>query len=222
MAAFVATTLVPAIAMADGYVSPHQGYLVDSRGALVMSGAPGVCWHTTAWNPALAVEGCDPTNKPMAAAPVAPPIVVAAAPVAPVPPQTTTVSQKIAFSGDALFAFDQSVLKPEGKEMLDDLVRKIDGARYDTIVAVGHTDRFGSNAYNQKLSERRAIAVKDYLMSKNVPARRIDAEGMGETQPITKAGECAGAKTANVVACLQPDRRVDVEMTGTVIVTSSL
>lgn len=224
MAAFVAAALVPVTVLADAGDSTNQGYLVDSRGELVVSGTPGVCWHTTAWTAAGAVEGCDPVNKPVAAVPVAPPLVVTAAPVASPVPQAkpTQVSQKITFSGDALFAFDQSVLKPEGKTMLDELVRKLDGAKYDTILATGHTDRFGSAAYNQKLSERRAIAVKNYLMSKNVPASRIEAEGMGKTQPMTKAGDCRGMKTTNVVTCLQPDRRVDVEMTGTQIVTGSL
>ena len=130
--------------------------------------------------------------------------------------------QKISFSGDALFAFDKSVLKPEGRVLLDGLVAQLSGATYDNIQATGHTDRFGSNAYNQKLSERRANAVKDYLASKDVMASRIDAQGKGETQPVTKAGDCLGAKSAKVVACLQPDRRVDIEMTGAKTVTGSL
>ena len=127
-----------------------------------------------------------------------------------------------ALSGDALFAFDKAVLKPEGKVMLDGLVTQLSGATYDNIQATGHTDRFGSNAYNQKLSERRANAVKDYLSSKDVMASRIDAQGKGETQPVTKAGDCQGAKSVKVVACLQPDRRVDIEMTGAKTVTGSL
>jgi OOP family OmpA-OmpF porin len=101
-------------------------------------------------------------------------------------------------------------------------VRQLEGATFDTIIATGHTDRFGSNAYNQKLSERRAHAVKDYLVSKKVQASRIDAEGKGEMQPMTKAGDCRGARSTNVVACLQPDRRVDVEMKGSKTVTGSL
>ena len=99
--------------------------------------------------------------------------------------------------------------------MLDGLVTQLNGATYDTILVTGQTDRFGSANYNQKLSERRAASVKDYLVSKNVQASRIDAEGKGETQPMTKPGECRGAKSAKVIACLQPDRRVDVEMKGT-------
>jgi OOP family OmpA-OmpF porin len=140
--------------------------------------------------------------------------VVAPAPAAP-------VTRKMSFSGDALFEFDKAVLKPEGKVMLDGLVTQLDGTTYDTIAAVGHTDRIGSNGYNQKLSERRAHTVKMYLEGRNVQASRINAAGRGETQPVTKAGDCLGAKSAKVIACLQPDRRVDVEVTGTRTVTSS-
>lgn len=222
MAAFTAAALVPLTSLAAGGES-NQGYLTDSRGNLVMNGTPDSCWHTSAWTTAGAVEGCDPISKPVAVMPVSSPVVVAAAPVAsPMPQATPTpVTQKITFSDDALFAFDQSVLKPEGKAMLDDLVRKLDGATYEAVLAVGHTDRFGSVEYNQKLSERRAIAVKNYLISKNIPASRVEAEGMGETQPVTKAGDCRGMRTASVVTCLQPDRRVEVEMTGTQIVAGS-
>ena len=148
---------------------------------------------------------------------------VAAAQPAPLPEPAPAapLQQKISFSADALFAFDRSDLKPEGKAMLDDLVRQLDGATYGVISATGHTDRFGSDAYNQKLSERRADTVKEYLVSHDILASRINAEGKGEAQPVTQSGDCAGAKSAKVIACLQPDRRVDVEIQGTKIVTSS-
>lgn len=211
LAAFAATALIPATAMAVAN-SPDSGYIVDSSGVVVRS-ATALCWHNVNWSTASKQEPCSTSAKSVAVTPA--PIVVATAPA--------PKSQKISFSGDALFAFDKSVLKPEGKTMLDDLVSKLDGAAsYDTLTVTGHTDRFGSPQYNQKLSERRAAAVKDYLTGKNVQAGRISAEGQGEMQPVTKADECRGAKTAKVVACLQPDRRVDIEMTGTRTVTGSL
>lgn len=217
-AAALALMLVPALAVAQGPDSKNQGYLVDTNGNNITMSGTNLCWRDSDWTPARSVEPCDPVNKP-AAAPAAKPVAVAA--VAPAPAPVKPLPQKISFSGDALFAFDKSVLKPEGKVMLDELAGQLDGATYDNIIATGHTDRFGSNAYNQKLSERRAQAVKDYLVSKNVQASRIDAEGKGETQPVTKAGDCRGAKSAKVVACLQPDRRVDIEMKGTKTVTGS-
>lgn len=213
MAAFAATTLLPAIAMAQNKDSKNQGYIVDVKGDIVRSGT-GLCWHDSEWTPARAVEGCDPVIKPVAAVTPAP-TPIAATPPAPAPLAPKAAPQKISFSDDALFAFDKSALKPEGQVMLDGLVLQLNGVTSDRIVVTGHTDRFGSDAYNQKLSERRALAVKDYLVSKNIQANRIDAEGKGETQPITKSGECRGAKSVKVVACLQADRRVDVEMMGT-------
>jgi OOP family OmpA-OmpF porin len=212
LAAVAAVALMPAAMAAD---TPGRGYVLDSNGVVVTSGVGSLCWHDTDWTPARPFIQCDPSQPVAAVVPAPAPVVVAIAPVA--------KSQKISFSGDALFAFDKSVLKPEGKSMLDDLAAKLDtSSTYDTIKVTGHTDRFGSNKYNQKLSERRANVVKDYLAGKNVRAGRIDAEGKGELQPVTKAGDCRGAKTAKVVACLQPDRRVDIEMTGTRIVTGSL
>ena len=227
LAAFAATTLIPAAVLAQD--ARNQGYLVDSYGNdITTSSYTGLCWRDSDWTPARSVEPCDPTNKPVAAAPAPAPkadVVAAAPPVAPAatpePAPVKPLPQKLSFSADALFAFDRSVLKPEGKTMLDGLVRELNGATYDVVSATGHTDRFGSNEYNQKLSERRANAVKDYLVSKDILASRIDAEGKGKTQPVTKAGECKGAKSAKVISCLQPDRRVDVEMTGTKTITGS-
>ena len=94
-------------------------------------------------------------------------------------------------------------------------MRQLSGAQYHAIFVTGHTDRLGSNEYNQKLSERRANAVKDYLVSNNVPADRINANGKGETQPVTRLDDCKGGPSIKVIACLQPDRRVHVEVTGT-------
>jgi OmpA-OmpF porin, OOP family len=222
-AAFAATALIPATALAQD--ARNQGYLVDMNGIIVTSANTGLCARDSDWTLARSAEPCDPTNRPVAAAPAPAPkaAMVAVAPPAAIsqPEPAKPLPQKLSFSADALFAFDKSELKPEGKAMLDDLVRQLNSATYDVISATGHTDRFGSNEYNQKLSERRANAVKEYLVSKDILASRINAEGKGETQPITKAGECAGAKSAKVVACLQPDRRVDVEMQGTRTITGS-
>ncbi|MBX9811244.1 MAG: OmpA family protein [Burkholderiales bacterium] len=99
--------------------------------------------------------------------------------------------------------------------MLDDLARVLQGAKYEVILAIGHTDRIGTQAYNQKLSVRRAEAVKKYLVDKGIEPNRIYAEGKGETQPVTKPGDCKGKRGKALIACLQPDRRVDVEVTGT-------
>jgi OOP family OmpA-OmpF porin len=125
------------------------------------------------------------------------------------------VIQKVSFDADALFDFDKAVLRPEGRTALDNLVSNLNGVDLESMTATGHTDRFGTLAYNQTLSESRASAVKTYLIEKGIQSNRVLSEGKGETQPVTKAGECRGAKSVKVVACLQPDRRVEIEVVGT-------
>lgn len=213
LAAAIALSLLPALAFAQ---YKNQGYLLDQNSNIVTSPTTGLCWRTGDWTPARAVAQCDPdlVKKPEAPAPkkeVAPPPAPKKAAVAPVKP----VPQKINFAADALFDFDKSVLKPKGKAMLDDLVSVLQGAKYEVILAIGHTDRIGSAQYNQKLSVRRAEAVKQYLVEKGIAANRVYAEGKGKTQPVTKPGDCKGKKSQALITCLQPDRRVDVEVTGT-------
>lgn len=219
-----AVMLLPAFAL--GQVnSTNQGYLVIGPDFNVVTAVGGtLCVRTSDWTPARAAaakacQQCTPDlcPKPVAAvvpppkaAPTPPP--AAAAPARKEPEKL--LPQKINFSADALFDFNKAVLKPEGKAMLDDLARTLQGAKYEVIIATGHADRFGSASYNQKLSERRAAAVRDYLANKEIPLNRISATGKGKSQPVTKPGDCRGPKSSKVIACLQPDRRVDVEVTG--------
>ena len=123
---------------------------------------------------------------------------------------------RISLSADALFDFDKSTLKPAGRQELDKLSSDLRGIRYDSLQVIGHTDRIGSHDYNMKLSTRRAQTVSDYLVQSGVPAAKIAAKGVDGAQPVTKPGDCKGNKpTPALIACLQPDRRVDVEVTGT-------
>lgn len=225
LSVFAITVLVPVAAWAQDY--KNQGYWVDGSGNIVTSPVAGMCWHTRDWTPALAVEPCDPVVKRAVVAPqpVAKPIETVAAPVAPIAPipvaPMKALPTKLSFSADALFGFDKSEVKPEGRVMLDELVSQLNGAQYDQVVLTGHADRIGSALYNQKLSERRATAVKAYLVEKQVPSDRISATGVGETAPLTTPGDCARVKVPKLVDCLQPDRRVDVEMTGTKAASAS-
>lgn len=123
--------------------------------------------------------------------------------------------EKVMLDADVLFDYDTSELRPEGRAALDDFIDSLKGATLGKIRAVGHADRLGSEAYNQILSEDRAEAVKAYLAGNGIELRRIHAEGRGAAQPVTKRGECAEGKSAKVIACLQPDRRVGVEVAGT-------
>jgi len=148
-----------------------------------------------------------------------PTVVTAPAP----PPEIIVVMapRKVIFSADsdanALFEFGKTALKPTGKRALDKFAADLKGADYEVITITGHTDRIGSNASNMKLSTHRAEAVKDYLAgSAGIPADKILAKGAGESQPLTRASECKGkSATQKLVTCLAPDRRVEVEVTGT-------
>ena len=124
-------------------------------------------------------------------------------------------AERVTLSADTLFAFNKAVLKPEGIAKLTELTSRMSGLTLDVVMINGYADRIGAAAYNQKLSEKRAASVKDYLVSKGIPANRVYTEGKGSKQPVTKPDQCKGAKSAKVIACLQPDRRVDIEIIGT-------
>ncbi|NHZ40763.1 OmpA family protein [Massilia aquatica] len=148
-------------------------------------------------------------SRPVPVAPVepaAPSVTPAPAIVQPAPAAPVAVSEKVSFAAEALFDFDKSVVKPEGKAALDDLLNKLQGMNTEVMVTVGHTDSVGSDAYNQKLSLRRAEAVKAYIVSKGVDTSRVYTEGKGESQPV------ADNKTAEGRA---KNRRVTVEVVGT-------
>lgn len=204
------------LARAD-YNPEHTGYLTDQRTTVVKSGF-GLCWHTgTGPAPASTAE-CDPDYvAPVALAPAkaAAPVIVAAVAPAPAP---KPVGARVTLDADMLFDFDKAVLRPAGRAALDDFLAKSKDIDPEVIMAVGHADRFGSERYNQQLSEQRVAAVSSYLLGKGVAANRLHSEGRGESQPLTKPGECLGAKSAKVIACLQQDRRVDIEVVGNSIV----
>ena len=123
---------------------------------------------------------------------------------------------KVTFSADSLFDFDKANLKPAGKQQLDKFAADLKGVKYDAVAVTGHTDRIGAQGYNLKLSARRADAVKGYLVASGIPAGAIAAKGVNGADPVTKAEDCKGSKpTARLIVCLQPDRRVEVEVAGT-------
>jgi OOP family OmpA-OmpF porin len=165
---------------------------------------------------------CAPCAQPVAAAPAPPPVIVTPPPPPPPPqpapqPAPPVRLMKVTFSADSLFAFDKATVKPAGKQSLDKLAADLRGVNFDVITVTGHTDRIGSHAYNMGLSTRRAEAVKAYLVqSAGIPAGKIAARGTDGSDPVTKPGECKGKKaTKKLIACLQPDRRVEVEVSGT-------
>ncbi len=123
--------------------------------------------------------------------------------------------QKITLASKALFDFDKAVLKPEGMAAIDSqiIARLRDVQKLELVLVTGHTDRIGSQAYNQKLSERRADAVRNYLVSKGVARDKIETLGMGKTQPVPGVS-CTMTAMKELIACLAPNRRVEVEVKG--------
>ena len=214
---------------ATGAIADHHGgdvtvtgtgdipYAIDGRKVVARSGT-GLCWRTGYWSPAAASStlagefpvGCacdsdivakDKCVAPMAAKPMDKPM-----------PAPKPMADKIKLAADALFDFDKATLKSEGMAKLDKLAAQASDLKLEVILAVGHTDRLGSASYNQKLSEKRAAAVKQYLVSKGVDAGRVYTEGKGETQPVTT--NCTNMGRKALISCLQPDRRVEIEVIG--------
>jgi OOP family OmpA-OmpF porin len=209
--------LVAALALCMGANSAAaavgDGYWGSS--SVSVKNSTGLCWHAGYWTPAMATMECDPDlvpKKQAAPAPAPAPAMKPAAPaMAPAPapaakPAPKPVKEKVTMAADAHFDFDKAVLKPEGKAKLDDLVGKLKAVSLEVVIAIGHTDSIGSKAYNQKLSLRRANAVKAYLVSKGIEANRIYTEGKGETQPVADNSTREGRAK---------NRRVEIEVVGT-------
>ncbi|XZG71547.1 OmpA family protein [Chitinibacteraceae bacterium HSL-7] len=198
----------PVFAATDAYVTNGTN-VSDANPEGVVKNGIGECWQTGSWNAekAATVKGCPGYVEPKVAEPAPAP-----AP-APAPVMTTKTFN---LQSEVLFGFNKSELKPEGKDALDQLIGEVTSlnATDGAAVVVGHTDRIGSEKYNQELGQRRAQAVVDYLVSKGAPADKLSAESRGESAPVT-GNTCDGIKKrAQLVECLAPDRRVEIQVTG--------
>lgn len=201
-------------------------YVTDSRGVLVRS-AYGLCYRTAFWSLDLAKTVKAKSGKPIgceceealmgdACAPAPAPAPAATPAPAPAP---TPAAQKVSIPSDALFAFDKAELTDEGKSKLADFANNAKGLQQlEVVIAVGHADRIGSDGYNQKLSEKRAASVKDFLVAQGIPANKVYTEGKGETQPVSgdacKNMGSDSRKNKKLIDCLAPDRRVELEAVG--------
>ena len=166
----------------------------------------------------LAFAGCASTPEPAAPTPApAPAPAPKQQPPAPppsAPKPAAAKPEKVTTASTVNFDFDRYVIRPDARTKLDDLVGKLRNVTLEVVIAVGHADRLGSDAYNMKLSVRRADSVKAYLVSKGITASRVYTEGKGERQPVK---ECKGdGKTKALIACLEPNRRAEIEAVGSV------
>ena len=205
VAIMIAVATVAGSAFAAGSTINSDNWRNGHGNLIWKNGTNELCWRDAFWTPATAAPGCDGALAAAAPAPAPAPAATPAPAPTPAPPPPVA-AQKVTYAADTFFDFDKYVLKPEGRAKLDDLVSKIQGINLEVIIAVGHTDWVGSEAYNQRLSVRRAEAVKAYLVSKGIERNRIYTEGKGEKQPI------ADNRTAEGRA---KNRRVEVEVVGT-------
>jgi len=204
----------------------EKSLLMDSQGQPVRSGdgkcvhsafGPAPAWNAACHDPLPVAQYVAPVAEPVAAAPVPAPVEaapVAAAPVAAAPVAPVVVTENVTFDADVLFDSGKSELRPSGRESLDAFVGKYADLESKSIVAIGHADRMGSEESNQALSEARVSTVKSYLVSKGMSADRIQTSAVGETQPSTETVDCKDANNKANIACLQPDRRVMIEISG--------
>ena len=202
-------------ALAGTAQAATPGYVTDSQNQAWTS-PYGLCWKTTDWTPEKAAAPCDTVRTVQVAAP--PPVAVAPPPPAPTPlviapPPQPPVIEQISLSSDVLFAFDKAELRPEGQQKIDEIAGRLKGANVQLINTIGHADRIGPDKYNQQLSEKRAEAVKEYLAQTGVETSKVHSEGRGKSDPVT-GDQCKGISGAKLISCLQPDRRVDIEVRG--------
>lgn len=205
-----------ASAHSDGKVVP--GYLHDNNKHVVKNNF-GQCWRTGSWTPAMAIKECDPSLVKEVKKPEPPK--AATVPAQPLMPPNLGPDKpafsKINLQAETLFDFDKAILRADGKKTLDDeVVAKMKQyPEVEVVLVSGHADRIGSDKYNSKLSERRAAAAKAYIVSQGIDAKRVDAVGKGEAEPLVDCKTVKGAesgKNKKLVECLQPNRRVLVEV----------
>jgi OOP family OmpA-OmpF porin len=203
------------------------GYVTDTRGEIAKNPF-NLCWRTGYWSPALAVAACDPDLAPKPASKPAPKPAAPAATPKPAAPAPKPAAAKpaaaapkrcdatVTLQSDELFAFNKADLAAGAKARLDkDVLSRLAGcATVESVVIEGHTDRLGSQQYNQKLSERRAESVKKYLASKGVDANKIETIGMGKTVPAKFCPDSEYKNRKKLIACLAPSRRAIVSIKG--------
>jgi OOP family OmpA-OmpF porin len=189
----------------------ENGLVKDSSGRQVMSGF-GLCVHSgfgpaPSWTAGCHVRVATPLAQYFEKTIPAP---AAAGPFA--------VYETVVFDANVLFDSNKSNLRAAGRDSLDSFVVRIRGLEAKSVMAIGYADRMGSNASNQILSQERVDTVKAYLVSQGVASNRVDTSARGERQPTTWPSDCKDANTPKNVACMQPDRHVFIEISGSRLV----
>lgn len=220
--AVLAFAALAAAASAGAQIVNNDAYLIDQRGVVARSGF-NLCWRTAEWTPAKAIAECDPdlVKKPEPA-PAPAPVVVAPPPPmpAPAPKPAPAPAPKCDFgaalAADTTFAFGKAGLSDAAKSQLDAIAKDAMSrcGKVTSVRVVGHTDRIGSVAGNQKLSEQRAKDVASYLQAMGLKADSVEAVGKGKSEPLASVVCSDKLAKAKLVECLAPNRRVTVEIKG--------
>lgn len=181
--------------IAGGYlvvsVQAKEGYVIDDTGDLVRSES-GECVRNGSWEPENAIEECHPGLIERVT----------------IAPETQKVTNRIVLQTDTYFAFDSAELSDQGKSELNRIAQTILGAENPRVAIEAYADPIGTEQYNLELSQQRAQAVKEYLTAQGVPNSAIQAQGKGTTRSFA---ECADKKGRELVECLAPNRRAEVE-----------
>jgi OOP family OmpA-OmpF porin len=173
-------------------------YLVAAQDGTPVTTVSGACVRTSQWSTEASYRDCNPR-----------PIVAEAKIV-----ESTRLAEPIRISMNTLFDFGSAELRADAGSALDGLAKQLTQANYQKVDIVGHADRMGAGMYNQKLSEQRAEAVRDYLLSRCLDGTRLTAFGVGSTEPLT-GKECRGLRGKPLVYCLQRDRYTEITVLGT-------
>jgi len=198
------TIVLLGLGMTSGLVSAAPGYVDESAKSIVRTGY-GDCLHTGRWSVENAIAECDPEIVALRDKPAA---------VAAVEVMVRKELKPIRLQADALFGFDSAALTDEGRSRLDNALSQIPDRSVlqdKQITITGFTDRLGPEGYNQKLSEARAQAVRDYLVSKGMRADAIDVQGMGAAKPLVT---CEGKRGNDLIQCLAPNRRTEIQFSA--------
>ena len=203
----ITLALVMSIAASSvAFAADVPGYLNDTRGDVVHNNYKE-CWKTTEWTPAMATQECDPDLTKKAEAPAPAPVIAGPKPAA---------IAKITLKAETLFDYDKATLRPAGKTELNDVAAKMKQyPQVSLLLVAGFTDRIGSDKYNLKLSEKRATSVVNYLTTQGVEANRLEMAAKGEADPVVACSDIKGkenGKNKKLVECLQPNRRVVIEV----------
>lgn len=198
------TILLVGLGLAGGVVSAAPGYVDNSAKSIVRTGY-GDCLHTARWSEPNAIAECDPEIVAMRDKPVE---------VAAVEVIVRKELKPIRLEADALFEFDSAALTDDGRTRLDRALSQLPDRSIlqdKRITITGFTDQLGPEGYNQKLSEKRAQAVHDYLVSKGMRDEAIDAQGLGSAKPLVN---CEGQRGNALINCLAPNRRTEIEFSA--------